>query len=103
MALPPPSDHFRGKSVIDHLREAKAKGMHASHEAHGAEVPGHFAAGADAAKETAVILLILWTLSFACSFSLLIIFPQILWLYTFHSVRVFLESGGVGSPNAPPR
>ena len=71
MALPPPSDHFRGKSVIDHLREAKAKGMHASHEAHGAEVPGHFAAGADAAKETAVILLILWTLSFACSFSLM--------------------------------
>lgn len=63
MALPPPSDHFRGKSVVEHLKEARTKGMHASHEVHGTEMPGHYAAGADAAKETAVVFLFFWIVS----------------------------------------
>ena len=58
------SDHFQGKSVIDHLREARARGAMASAEIHGTEMPGHLAAGADAAKETAIILLILWVIFF---------------------------------------
>jgi vacuolar iron transporter family protein len=74
MSLPPPSDHFRGKSVVEHLKEARTKGMHASHEVHGTEMPGHFAAGADAAKETSIVFLILWTLS------LFIPLPVSLWL-----------------------
>lgn len=68
MSLPPPSDHFRGKSVVEHLKEARTKGMHAAHEVHGTEMPGHYAAGADAAKETAIYLLILWVLSLFISF-----------------------------------
>jgi hypothetical protein len=63
MSLPPPSDHFRGKSVVEHLKEARTKGMNATHEVHGTEMPGHYAAGADAAKETAIVLLILWVMS----------------------------------------
>jgi vacuolar iron transporter family protein len=62
VTLPPFSDHFRGKPVIEHLKEAKLKGLNASHEVHGTEAPGHFAAGADAAKETALFALLLWTL-----------------------------------------
>jgi vacuolar iron transporter family protein len=68
MSLPPPSDHFRGKSVVDHLKEARTKGMQASHETHGTEMPGHYAAGADSAKETAIVFVILWVLSLFISF-----------------------------------
>lgn len=64
MSLPPPSEHFRGKSVVEHLKEARARGALASAEIHGTEMPGHLAAGADAAKETALAILILWLLSF---------------------------------------
>jgi vacuolar iron transporter family protein len=60
MTLPPPSEHFQGKSVPDHLLEARAKGAIASAEAHGMEMPGHMGAAADAAKETVLALLILW-------------------------------------------
>lgn len=55
-------DHFQGKSVIDHLREARAKGATASAEMHGMEMPGHFVAGLDALKEIGFATLILWIL-----------------------------------------
>jgi len=65
----PSSGHFGGRSVAEHLKEARMRGAVASAEVHGAEMPGHFAAGADSAKETAIILLILWILlSFFLSF-----------------------------------
>jgi hypothetical protein len=60
MTLPPPSEHFQGKTVVEHLKEARTRGALASAEIHGTEMPGHFSAGADAGKEMAVILLILW-------------------------------------------
>ncbi len=48
-------------------RRTSERGAHERHagvpEIHGTEMPGHFAAGADAAKETAIALLILWVLS----------------------------------------
>ena len=62
-------DHFQGKSVVEHLKEAKAKGMSASHEVHGAEMPGHLCAGADAARECALYLVLLWILSYAVDLS----------------------------------
>jgi hypothetical protein len=52
--------HFAGKTISDHLKDARERGALASAEIHGAEMPGHFAAAADAAKETAVALLLLW-------------------------------------------
>jgi vacuolar iron transporter family protein len=60
MTLPPPSEHFRGQSVVEHLKEARTRGATASAEVHGTEMPGHLAAGADAGKEMAIALLILW-------------------------------------------
>jgi len=54
--------HFKGKETIEHVLEARLKGLAASSEIHGAELPGHYSAAADAAKETALILVIFWTL-----------------------------------------
>jgi hypothetical protein len=54
--------HFKGKEAIEHVIEARIKGKAASAEIHGAELAGHYSAAADAAKETALILLVLWTL-----------------------------------------
>lgn len=53
-------NHFEGKTVVQHLKAARAKGVLASAEIHGAETPGFISAAADAAKETSVVLLIVW-------------------------------------------
>ncbi len=63
MTLPPPSEHFGGKTVVEHLKEARTRGAIASAEIHGVEMPGHIAAGADAARDMALILLVLWVIS----------------------------------------
>lgn len=55
-------DHFKGKPVVEHLREARAKGALASREIHGTEIPGHLSAGADSAKETAFLFSLLFLL-----------------------------------------
>ena len=56
------SDHFEGKSVFEHLKAARAKGALAAAEIHGTEMPGHLSAAADAARDTAVVLFLLWIL-----------------------------------------
>lgn len=56
------TDHFQGKSPLEHLKEAREKGVLAMSEVHGTEAPGPLAAGADGAKETAFVLLLLWLL-----------------------------------------
>ncbi len=55
-------DHFEGRPIPEHLKEARARGAIASAEVHGTEMPGHLSAGADSAKETTLALLLLWTL-----------------------------------------
>ncbi len=55
-------NHFKGKDPLSHLKEARLKGKIAASEVHGVEMPGHLSAGADAAKEGAFLLLLLWTL-----------------------------------------
>ncbi len=56
------TDHFKGKNALEHVVEAQARGLIASSEIHGTEIPGHWGAGADSARETAVILLMLWAI-----------------------------------------
>lgn len=58
-------DHFNGKSVAEHLKEARAKGAYAAVEAHGTEMPGHLVAGLDAMKEIALASLVLWVIGYA--------------------------------------
>ncbi len=55
-------DHFQGKTIPDHLKEARTRGALASAEVHGAEIPGHLTALADSSKDSAIALLILWAL-----------------------------------------
>jgi hypothetical protein len=55
-------EHFKGKDAIGHVAEAKAQGLLSSAEVHGTEIPGHISAFADVARETAIVLLMLWTI-----------------------------------------
>lgn len=52
--------HFKDKDAIAHVVEAQARGIISSAEIHGTEIPGHLSSGADAARETAVVLLMIW-------------------------------------------
>lgn len=52
------STHFKGKDAIKHVAETQAQGKFSSVEIHGTEPPGHIASGTDAARETAVMLLL---------------------------------------------
>ncbi len=61
--------HFKGLDALQHVIDARIKGFTASSEIHGTELPGHYSAAADAAKETAITLLILWTLFHEFGFS----------------------------------
>jgi vacuolar iron transporter family protein len=55
-------DHFKGKNALEHLVEAHKRGLIAAEEIHGTEMPGHISACVDAAKETSLLFLLLWTL-----------------------------------------
>lgn len=61
-------DHFKGKEALEHVIEARLRGRAASAEIHGTEMPGHYSAAADAAKETAFVFLILWSLGVSFPF-----------------------------------
>ncbi len=54
--------HFEGKEAIQHVVEHQSDGIVASAELHGQEMPGHISAGAWAARETGMVILLLWTL-----------------------------------------
>lgn len=73
--------HFEGKTVAEHLKEARAKGALAAAEIHGTEMPGSLSGGADGAKETAFVLLLLWILFQPVSPTLFFLFSLswILW------------------------
>lgn len=51
--------HFKDKDAIGHVIDAQAKGLITAAEIHGLETPGYISSGADAARDTAVILLLL--------------------------------------------
>ncbi len=53
------NSHFKGRPVLDHLKEARLKGHIASKESHGIEAEGHLIGGADAAREAALLALLL--------------------------------------------
>jgi len=71
--------HFKGKEALEHVIEARQKGFAASAEVHGTELPGHYNAAADAAKETSLILTILWTLSVSHQLSLFFLCGWLVW------------------------
>lgn len=54
--------HFKGKHPLQHVVDAQVDGLLASTETHGIEIPGHLSAGSDTARETAVLLCLVWQL-----------------------------------------
>lgn len=81
------TSHLKGKSVLEHLRAARQKGLQATDESHGIESPGHVIGGADAAKEAATVTLLIWIVADALAIpyqktvlmSLLFLFGFLLW------------------------
>ncbi len=71
------SSHFKGKTALEHLKEARKKAHRATESMHGVEPPGHVIAGADAAKQTSFLALILLSAMTSLSFS----FSQIALLF----------------------
>lgn len=63
--------HFKGSSVLEHLKAARLKGHLASKEPHGIEAQGHLIGGADAAREVAMISLLLWIVAIRLHLSLI--------------------------------
>ena len=55
-------NHFENKDPLKHVTEKQAEGIISSTEIHGAEIPGFLFAGADAARDTALFILLVWTL-----------------------------------------
>lgn len=60
---PPP--HFAGKNAIQHVTQNLARGMIASSEIHGTEIPGAISSGSDSAKESVFLYGLLFTLLLA--------------------------------------
>lgn len=54
--------HFEGKSVPEHLKEARIRGAQATAEIHGTELSGKKAAFADSVRDTSLTLCLLWLL-----------------------------------------
>ncbi len=55
----PPSEHFKGKTVPQHLKEARKKGMQAAAEIHGTEISGQTAAFADSLRDSALLMVLI--------------------------------------------
>lgn len=64
--------HFEDKDALAHVMEKRAEGMVSISEGHGMEMPGQLGAGADAAREMALVLLLVWL--FFPAFTLLLPF-----------------------------
>lgn len=60
--------HFHGKTVPEHLKEARLKGHKASAEIHGVEAPGYIVSATDSIKESSFYLMMLLTFLSALSF-----------------------------------
>jgi len=58
------SDHFGGKTVPEHIKEARIKGMQASAEIHGTEISGYKAAFADSLRDTSLAMALIAEVSF---------------------------------------
>ncbi len=79
--------HFGTKSVLEHLKAARAKGKKATEAHHALETPGHLIGGADAAREIALIIMVVSILFHELSIPLtkgmillsMIMFAFILW------------------------
>ena len=76
--------HFEGKAPIEHVIEARRRGKMSSSEIHGEELPGHYNAAADSAKETAFLIIVLTTLFYEIGFDyerflIVFLFGWLLW------------------------
>ncbi|MGK5594209.1 MAG: VIT1/CCC1 transporter family protein [Parachlamydiaceae bacterium] len=55
----PQPSHFNGQNAIAHVVNAQAEGLISAAEVHGTEIPGPITAGADAARDTSFLVILL--------------------------------------------
>lgn len=72
------SKHFKGKSVPEHLKEARKKGAILKAEIHGSEAPSHVIAATEGMKLLAIALLIGWLIQLSLQMLGLLSFGLIL-------------------------
>lgn len=53
-------NHFNNQDALSHVVDKKIEGILSLSESHGTEVPGPISAASDAARESAIVLLLLW-------------------------------------------
>lgn len=56
----PEDSHFKGRDAIQHVAEVQAQGKIESTELHGTEPPGYLSAAADAIRDSALFILLIW-------------------------------------------
>lgn len=72
--------HFKGKSIPQHLKEARSKGAMVAAEVHGLEISGSTSAFVDAAKDSAILACVLTFLPSLSPLSItLCLFAWVLW------------------------
>lgn len=69
-----PPEHYKGKSVAEHLKDARRRGAMATSEPHGQELSGALFASCDSAKDTALTLLLTFAIWTATSWQIAIPF-----------------------------
>lgn len=69
-----PLEHFKGKKVSQHLKDARLRGAQATSETHGTEMPGLYSAAMDSAKTTAVLFIMLWAFAKIIPIPVLLLF-----------------------------
>ena len=74
------SKHFKGKSVPEHLKEARKKGALLKAEIHGSEAPSHVIAATESMKLLTITLLIGWLIQLSLQTLGLLSFGLILFI-----------------------
>jgi len=75
MTKPASPEHFKGKKVSEHLKDARKRGAMAMAESHATELSGFFSACFHSGKETAIAFLILWAAASALEIGFSLLFP----------------------------
>lgn len=82
------TDHFEGKNPYEHVLKKKSE---VASEVHGEELPGHYGAFLDAVRDTSILLMVFWTISYVLGLpfkttTFILILFTILWA-TWKTIR----------------
>ncbi len=86
-----PPEHFQGKSVTEHLRDARRKGATASGEIHGEDLPSHLNESLSACSYMALALLLLWLMGLSEKALALFALGFLIWMAGSTALRAWAK------------